>query len=369
MKINLLLGFLFITMIIIASENSVNDPDLIGGTELNGNGCVCHTVERDFSVDVWVEGPDTLYVGEIGLYKMYLAGGPAEAGGYNVAGRFGEMVLVDSFSFQHPMAKNELTQAFSLPFTSAQDTIFWEFGYLASDASLKDTIYSCGLSLVWDTIPDPLDRWNFGPKFPIKILDEPIPVELISFSANQKDNSVQLRWITITERNNAGFELERQLPVDYSAVNSWEKIDFIVGNGTTSESNNYSYIDIFVANGLYNYRLKQIDYDGTFKYSNIIQVEVKLPNNFSLEQNYPNPFNPSTKIKFTIPVVEKGHAPFVQLIIYDVLGNEIATLVNEEKPAGTYEVVFNASEYPSGIYFYRLQAGTFVETKKMILLR
>ena len=337
MKINLLLGFLFITMIIIASENSVNDPDLIGGTELNGNGCVCHTVERDFSVDVWVEGPDTLYVGEIGLYKMYLAGGPAEAGGYNVAGRFGEMVLVDSFSFQHPMAKNELTQTFSLPFTSAQDTIFWEFGYLASDASLKDTIYSCGLSLVWDTIPDPLDRWNFGPKFPIKILDEPIPVELISFSANQKDNSVQLRWITSTERNNAGFELERQLPGDYSAVNSWEKIDFIVGNGTTSESNNYSYIDIFVANGLYNYRLKQIDYDGTIKYSNIIQVEVKLPNNFSLEQNYPNPFNPSTKIKFTIPVVEKGHAPFVQLIIYDVLGNEIATLVNEEKPAGTYE--------------------------------
>jgi len=170
MKINILLGFIFITMIIIASENSVNDPDLIGGTELNGNGCVCHTVERDFSVDVWVEGPDTLIVGEMGLYKMYLAGGPAEAGGYNVAGRFGEMVLVDTLSFQHPMAMNELTQAFSLPFPSPQDTIFWEFGYLASDSSMIDTIYSCGLSLVWDTIPDPLDRWNFGPKFPLTIL-------------------------------------------------------------------------------------------------------------------------------------------------------------------------------------------------------
>ena len=288
MKINLLLGFLFIAMIIIASENSVNDPNLIGGTELNGNGCVCHTVERDFSVDVWIEGPDTLYIGEMGLYKMYLTGGPAEAGGYNVAGRFGEMVLVDSFSVQHPMAMNELTQAFSLPFPSTQDTIFWEFGYLASDSSSIDTIYSCGLSLVWDTIPDPLDRWNFGPKFPLTILS-----------------------VTAVE----------------------------------SEQNG-------------------------------------LPDNFLLSQNYPNPFNPTTKIKFTIPVVETGHAPSVQLIVYDVLGNEIRTLVNEEKPAGSYEVKFDASGLTSGIYFYQLRAGNpstgslegqaghgFVETKKMILLR
>jgi len=291
MKINILLGFLFIAMIIIASENSVNDPDLIGGTELNGNGCVCHTVERDFSVDVWVEGPDTLYVGEIGIYKMYLTGSPAEAGGYNVAGRYGEMVLVDTFSFRHPMAMNELTQAFSLPFPSPQDTIFWEFGYLASDSYLTDTIYSCGLSLVWDTIPDPFDRWNFGPKFPLTIL-----------------------------------------PV------------------TTVES----------------------EPDG-------------LPDNFFLSQNYPNPFNPETKIKFTIPALPLNLSPyqgegqrerFITLIVYDVLGYEITTLVNEQKPAGKYEVVFNASEYSSGIYFYRLQvypanggAGELIQTKKMILLK
>ena len=283
MKINLLLGLLFITMIIIASENSVNDPDLIGGTELNGNGCVCHTVERDFSVDVWVEGPDTLYEGEMGLYKMFLAGGPAEAGGYNVAGRFGEMVLVDTFSFQHPLAMNELTQAFSLPFPTPEDTIYWEFGYLASDSSFTDTIYSCGLSLVWDTIPDPLDRWNFGSKFPLTIL----PVTAVE-----------------------------------------------------SEQNG-------------------------------------LPDNFLLSQNYPNPFNPTTKIKFTIPVVETEYALSVQLIIYDVLGNEVVTLFKEEKPAGEYEVEFNTGlihqTLSSGIYFYQLHAGsgegTFVETKKMILLR
>jgi len=285
MKINLLLGIVFITMIIIASENSVNDPALIGGTELNGNGCVCHTVERDYSVDVWVEGPDTLYVGQVGLYKMFLAGGPAEAGGYNVAGRFGEMVLVDTFSFQHPLAMNELTQAFSLPFPSPQDTIYWEFGYLASDSSLTDTIYSCGLSLVWDTIPDPLDRWNFGPKFPLTIL----PVTALE-----------------------------------------------------SEQNS-------------------------------------LPKNFFLSQNFPNPFNPSTSIQYAVSSLQ-----FINLKVYDVLGNEIATLVNEEKPAGNYKVEFEGDGLASGVYIYQLSVGEpsmglpagrqgsgqgFVESKKMILLR
>jgi len=274
MKINLMLGIVFITMIIIASEKSVNDPALIGGTELNGNGCVCHTVERDFSVDVWVEGPDTLYVGQVGLYKMFLAGGPAEAGGYNVAGRFGEMVLVDTFSFQHPLAMNELTQAFSLPFPLPQDTIYWEFGYLASDSSLTDTIYSCGLSLVWDTIPDPLDRWNYGPKFPLTIL-----------------------------------------PV--TAVES-----------------------------------EQID----------------LPDNFFLSQNFPNPFNPSTSIRYVVSSLQ-----FINLKVYDVLGNEIVTLVNEEKTTGNYEVEFEGDGLSSGVYIYQLRAGFvdggYVGTKKMILLR
>jgi len=171
MKINILLGLIFISLLLIASENYINDPQLIGGTELNGNGCVCHALDRDLDVDVWVEGPESLYVGQMGIYKMYLAGGPAEAGGYNVAGRFGTMELLDTLSFRHPLALNELTQAFSLPFPSTEDTIYWEFGYLASDSSQVDTIYSCGLSLVWDSIPDFRDRWNFGPKFPLTILN------------------------------------------------------------------------------------------------------------------------------------------------------------------------------------------------------
>jgi len=171
MKVNYLLAFLFLTFVSVVVIANINGTDLIGCTELNGYGCVCHTTERDTLVKVWVEGPESLYIGQTGLYKMFMAGGPAEAGGYNVAGRFGEMVLVDTFSFQHPLSMNELTQAFSLPFPTTQDTIYWAFGYKALDASPEwDTIYSCGLSLVWDSIPDFHDRWNFGEKFPVRIL-------------------------------------------------------------------------------------------------------------------------------------------------------------------------------------------------------
>ncbi len=180
MKLNYIIALLFLSFVMAVIIANINDTNLIGCTELNGDppGCVCHTFERDTSVILWVEGPDSLHIGETGFYRMYLTGGPSEAGGYNVAGRFGKMELVDTFSYQNPLALNELTQAFSLPFPTKQDTIYWNFGYTASDSSAKwDTIYSCAISLVWDSIPDPLDRWNFGPKFPVKILD---PVTAIS---------------------------------------------------------------------------------------------------------------------------------------------------------------------------------------------
>jgi hypothetical protein len=172
MKINYILASIFLLFISLVVIADIKDIELIGCTELNGSGCVCHTLERDTTVFVWVEGPDSLVIGETGYYRMYMAGGPAEAGGYNVAGRFGEMVLVDTHSVQHYLSMNELTQAFSLPFPNPKDTIYWDFGYTASDSSADwDTIYSCGISLVWDTIPDSLDRWNFGPKFPVRILE------------------------------------------------------------------------------------------------------------------------------------------------------------------------------------------------------
>ncbi len=273
MKINYIIAFLFLSFLTIVIIANIKDTNLIGCTELNGDppGCVCHTFERDTSVILWVEGPDTLLIGETGFYTMYLTGGPAEAGGYNVAGRFGQMELVDTFSYQNPLALNELTQAFSLPFPTLKDTIYWNFGYTASDSSAEwDTIYSCAISLVWDTIPDPLDRWNFGPKFPVKILD---PITAIS----------------------------------------------------ENEGNISS---------------------------------------FTLFQNYPNPFNPSSKINFII-----AETAFTSLKVYDVLGNEVATLVDKELSAGEYEIEFTGNGLTSGVYFYQLNAKNYVQTRKMVLLK
>ncbi|MCZ7616705.1 MAG: T9SS type A sorting domain-containing protein [Ignavibacteriaceae bacterium] len=131
------------------------------------------------------------------------------------------------------------------------------------------------------------------------------------------------------------------------------------GFGTTTEPKSYSFIDSKLETGNYNYRLKQIDLDGSFAYSNTINIKIEQPFVFTLDQNYPNPFNPVTSIQYAI-----ANKQFVKLIVYDVLGNEIAVLVNEEKPAGKYEVSWNASNLASGVYIYRLQSGLFVSSKR-----
>jgi photosystem II stability/assembly factor-like uncharacterized protein len=190
---------------------------------------------------------------------------------------------------------------------------------------------------------------------------DPIPVELTSFTASVQLKIIYLSWSTATEKNNQGFEILRRIQ---NNIDDWNKIGFVAGYGTTTETQHYSFTDNDVSAGKYQYRLKQIDYDGTFEYSDIIEVEVGMPTEFSLEQNYPNPFNPTTTIKYQIPELS-----FVTIKVYDVLGNDIATLFNEEKSFGSYEVEFYATTLPSGIYFYRLQAGSFVETKKMVLMK
>jgi hypothetical protein len=198
-----------------------------------------------------------------------------------------------------------------------------------------------------------------------------VPVELQSFTAEIFGRNVKLLWSTATETNNRGFEIERTSPFPSSyqgegseAGRGWEKIGFVPGFGTTTEVHHYSFVDEGLQSGNYQYRLKQIDFDGTFEYSNIIEVTVDAPTKYTLEQNYPNPFNPVTSIHYVVG--SQGH---VTLKVYDVLGNEVATLVNEQKPSGTYEVEFDGTNLPSGIYFYQLKAGTFVETKKMVLLK
>ena len=193
----------------------------------------------------------------------------------------------------------------------------------------------------------------------------PVPVELVSFTGKVEKNNVLLNWKTATEVNNFGFEIERS---QTSNVNSqkWDKIGFINGSGNSNSPKEYSYIDKNMAPGNYEYRLKQIDTDGQFDFSSSVFIEIKdNPEELSLFQNYPNPFNPSTKIRWQSTV-----SSWQTLKVYDVLGNEVAALVNEYKPAGSYEVEFSAKGgLPSGIYYYQLGVNNYIDTKKMLYLK
>jgi hypothetical protein len=196
------------------------------------------------------------------------------------------------------------------------------------------------------------------------------PVELTSFNATLLDYNVRLDWSTATETNNSGFEIERLQNSKIEKLQEWKKIGFVPGFGTTTEPKSYSFIDENVSTGTYKYRLKQIDFDGSFEYSNEIEVNVDFsPKEFVLYQNFPNPFNPTTTIKFEIPGQARNDNVLVKLKVYDVLGNKVATLVNEEKHSGVYEIEFDASSLASGMYLYKLQAGDFVQTQKMILVK
>lgn len=186
-----------------------------------------------------------------------------------------------------------------------------------------------------------------------------IPVELTSFTFEVNDNSVVLNWTTATETNNQGFEIERR------TLNSdWKKIGFVNGAGTTTEPHTYQFTELNLTPDNYLFRLKQIDFDGSFNYSKVIEANVNRSLSFSLTQNFPNPFNPITKIDYEVPQ-ECLHS----LKVFDVLGNVVANLISEYRSAGSYSIEFNASELSSGIYYYQLKAGDFVETKKMILMK
>ncbi len=196
-----------------------------------------------------------------------------------------------------------------------------------------------------------------------------VPVELASFTSIVNNNNVTLNWKTASEVSNAGFEVER---FDEESA-GWNKIGFVEGSGTSTEIHNYNFNDRELQTGVYNYRLKQIDLNGTFKYYNLNEtVEIGMPTNFALYQNYPNPFNPTTKISFVIPAdVETLRATSLQtrLVVFDLLGREVATILNNPMLAGKYEIEFDASDLPSGIYFYSLSFSNYSDTKKMVLIK
>ncbi len=208
----------------------------------------------------------------------------------------------------------------------------------------------------------------------------PVPVELVSFNAIGENETVNLYWRTASEINNSGFVVQRSAVADHqneASTPGWKEIGFVEGNGTTIEENYYSFSDRNLVPGVYSYRLLQMDLDGTTTRSGVVEVEVNTRiTEYSLKQNYPNPFNPATSIQYSV-----GSRQHITLKVYNVLGKEVATLVNEEKTPGTYSVEFNGQsdngqDLSSGVYIYKLTAvsggshpESYTVVKKMLLIK
>ncbi|MHA2404498.1 MAG: lectin like domain-containing protein [Candidatus Kariarchaeaceae archaeon] len=221
-----------------------------------------------------------------------------------------------------------------------------------------------------------LDMFNYeDPPWPagtanlcIKALtidDDIVPVELTSFTAIQEGQFIKLAWVTATENNNHIFEIQRKT-IKNKEVGDWILIGYEEGNGTTAEPQHYGYIDeiLGINATAFEYRLKQVDFDGSYTFSDVVKVENLVPSEFKLEQNYPNPFNPTTTIKFSLP--KRAN---VTLKVYDIMGNQVSILIENLVEAGTHSLVFNARALASGVYYYTLVTESFVSTKKLILIK
>jgi uncharacterized membrane protein len=217
-----------------------------------------------------------------------------------------------------------------------------------------NSISADGLTIVGTAYP-----LGAGPNAYVVKLPNIVPVELTSFTATYFGNIVELNWSTATETNNQGFSVERK-----TGNSDWNQIGFVSGRGTTTEPNFYSYTDNLVSVSKYYYRLKQQDFDGSVTYSNEIEVDVNPVSEFSLNQNYPNPFNPSTTFEFIIP-----ETALVDLSMYNMLGEKVATLVNDVLEEGNHKVEFNAAHLSSGVYLVKMSAGTFSKVIKINLLK
>ena len=229
---------------------------------------------------------------------------------------------------------------------------------------IKNVTNQAGLFSNPNNLPNSFEITNIALSDPILINEAPLPVKLISFTSSVNTNKVRLTWKTATEQNNKGFEIERK----YKNEN-WISAGFINGMGNSNTEQEYKFDDKNLNSGSYNYRIKQIDYNGNHQYHNLSEtVNVGAPKNFAVSQNYPNPFNPTTKIDFEVPLDSK-----VNITLFDISGKEIQTLLNEKKSAGYYSVAFNAVNLSSGTYFYRISGENgdrmFSETKKMTLIK
>jgi len=200
--------------------------------------------------------------------------------------------------------------------------------------------------------------------------ENPLPIELMNFTAQLNNGEVTLFWETATEKNNYGFEIERNTllsPLSGGETKGggvWEKIGFVQGYGNSNSPKEYSFIDSPQGRSKLNYRLKQVDTDGKYQYSNIVEIVIGSPLQYELKQNYPNPFNPQTKIAYTLPV-----DGFVTLKVFNIIGREVASLANENKKAGSYEIMFEGTGIASGIYICKMSSANYSSYIKMLMLK
>ncbi len=256
--------------------------------------------------------------------------------------------VVYQSSQAHTVLVDTVDVMVSIMMTTSSAQGDFNLGYFASDAALDftdPTYYDVSLN----------NQIN---------ISGVVPVELTSFTASTRKNDVTLNWQTATETNNRGFEIQRS--IDNSKFST---ISFINGKGTTTENSKYSFVDKNLAEGLYYYRLKQIDLDGSYEYSKTVEVNFSVPSEYSVSQNYPNPFNPSTSIEFSIPVEAK-----VVITLFNSIGEEVAEMTNAEFNVGRHVMDFNASNLSSGTYIYTISAegidgSKFVQSHKMILMK
>ncbi|MBV6513931.1 MAG: T9SS type A sorting domain-containing protein [Ignavibacteriales bacterium] len=265
------------------------------------------------------------------------------------------------------------TNEIAVPIPVIGDGGWYLYSWDMTDTNSWDPFISSGNGMIQD--PVTIDAIVFRAPYPANHNDtatiyldkvsfnatEPLPVELVSFMATSEQNEVWLKWITVSELNNRGFEIERKS----AAGSSWEKIGFVEGRGTVQGMTGYTFTDRPSVPGTYHYRLKQVDFSGEFEYSQTAEVLFAgLPSEYSLGQNYPNPFNPGTKISYYLP--EKG---LVNLSVFNMLGQKVVEIMSGLQEAGEHTIDFNADGLNSGVYIYTLQVNGRSFSQKMTLLK
>ncbi len=282
---------------------------------------------------------------------------------YNPANALG-YVGYDNASDQQTLANwiantayDDNSKSKAVTFVSATDLHL--DGSSNGDVDLLGTTISLLENILYDIDGDLRLGAPQGPYMGADEASNPLPIELKSFNVSVDNGQAKLSWQTISEINSSMFEVQRQ-----SENSIWSKIADIPAAGNSNSPKDYSYTDKKLASGKYQYRLKMIDANGIYKYSDVVEIEITMPREFVLSQNYPNPFNPSTVISYTIPFETE-----VRLEVYSVNGELVKTLVSGTQIAGNYSVELNASDLASGTYIYRLAARDFVQSKKMQLIK